>query len=473
MERWIEYRERPSWGRRLGVLAVLAGVGWGGYRLLLPDPAERDALARAIDAIVEEAMEQGPISGVSVAVARGPRVIFARGYGYADLENRRPATAETVYHVGSITKQFTAAAVMQLVEDGSVRLDAPLSEYLPHYPHVGDVTVEQLLNHTSGIANYTTLAEWWETMSLEVTPDRLARSFLSRPLDFAPGTRFAYSNSGYVLLGMIIEAVAGRPYGGYLNAELFVPQRLEATAYCDGRRLVPDRAYGYRATDEGFVHAEHVSMSQAYAAGAVCSSALDLVRWSRALGGGTIVSDEAWERMSSPGELADGTAIEYGYGLAVGYLEGHHRINHVGGMLGFAGQISRYDEDDLTIAVLANTEGANATKIESDIARVLLGLGEASVRDIPLSARELEAYTGRFDLDVAEVDVLARDGRLWLDVTVPGLEGRYLLLNQGNHVFQAADDSEVVLTFTVRDGQAVGFVLLRRGITMRARRMAS
>ena len=471
MERWVEYREQGSWRRRFVALAVMVGIGWIGWWLLRPDPAEQDALARAIDAIVEEAMEEGPISGVSVAVARGPRVIFARGYGFADLENERPATPETVYHVGSITKQFTAAAIMQLVEEGAVRLDAPASDYLQQYPELGLVTVEHLLNHTSGIPDYTTLVEWWESLSLETTPERLAGSFLSRPFDFRPGERFAYSNSGYVLLGMIIEAVSKRRYGGYLNAEIFVPQRLEATAYCDRHRLVPNRAYGYQATDDGFIHPPYASMSQAYAAGAICSSALDLVRWNRALSRGSVVSDDSYERMSAPGTLADGTRIEYGYGLAVSYLEGRHRINHIGGMLGFAGQISHYDEDDLTVAVLANTEGANATKIESDIARVLMGLGEQSTRDIPLSVSELEAYSGRYDLELAEVDVFAENGRLWVDVGVPGFQGRYALLHQGDHVFQAAEDEELALTFTLRGGRAVGFQVVRRGITMRARRV--
>jgi CubicO group peptidase (beta-lactamase class C family) len=473
MERWAEYREKPSWTRRIVVFAVLAGAVWAGVRFLGPDPAERDALATAIDGIVEEAMRDGPISGVSVGVARGARVVYARGYGYADLENQLPATPETVYRVGSITKQFTAAAIMQQVEQGTIRLDAPASEYLPEHPVLSRVTVEQLLNHTSGVRNYTTLAGWWQSLALETDPVRLTESFLGLPFDFAPGRRFAYSNSGYVLLGRILEEVTGRPYGGYLNEFVFVPNRLSATAYCDDRMLVPNRAAGYQAVDDGFVHAPYVSMSQAYSAGGVCSSVTDLLTWYRALTRNAVVSGDSYRRMSTPGTLIDGSQIEYGYGLAVSYLEGHHRVNHLGGMLGFTGQISHYGAEDLTVVVLTNTEGANASEIESDVARVLLGLGDRTVVDIPLSAPELQAYTGRYDLGLAQVDVRTAEGRLVVDVNVPGLEGSYVLLNQGGHDFEAQDDTEVTLTFEIgADDRAAGFVLVRRGLTMHAERVA-
>jgi CubicO group peptidase (beta-lactamase class C family) len=155
---------------------------------------------------------------------------------------------------------------MKLVEDGQVRLDAPVTRYLPEYPAFANVTVEQLLTHTVGVADYTVMAAWWETLGREVPPARLAAFFAHEPLDFEPGSRFSYSNSGYVLLGMIIEAITGQPYGGHLNARIFVPGRFESTAYCDDRRLVPNRARGYQAVDGGYQHAQYVSMSQAHAA---------------------------------------------------------------------------------------------------------------------------------------------------------------------------------------------------------------
>ena len=253
-------------------MVVVAFAFWAGARVFLPDADERDALARAIDDIVETAMEEGPISGVSVAVARGLRVVHSQGYGYADVENERHATPETIYRVGSITKQFTAAAVMQLVDDGRIDLDASVTEYLPDFTAYSGVTVQQLLNHTSGIKNYTSLEDWWAALGVEMTPRRLTEFFLGWPSDFEPGSRFSYTNSGYVLLGMVLEEATGRPYGGLLNERIFVANRLTATAYCDDRRLVPNLAHGYELFDGELRHAQYLSSSQVYAAGAICSS---------------------------------------------------------------------------------------------------------------------------------------------------------------------------------------------------------
>jgi CubicO group peptidase (beta-lactamase class C family) len=361
---------------------------------------------------------------------------------------------------------------MQLVEQGKVSLDALITQYIPDFPVTnGPVTIEMLLNHTSGVKNYTSIRSWWETMALEMTPKRLADVFRNEPADYAAGSNFAYSNSGYVLLGLVIERVTGRPYGGYVSEFVVAPLNLTATSYCDDQALVPGRARGYKHVDRGFINAGYVSMSQAYAAGAICSSALDLVQWTRALTRGRVVSEESYQRMTRPGRLRDGTQIEYGYGLAVSYLDEHRRIGHVGATLGFAGQLSHYDQDDVTIAVLANTEDVNAAHIESEIARAVFGLGRASTRDIPLSADELAPYAGVYDLGLTRVEVGADEGRLVVDVTLPGLEGRYRLLNQGNDRFQAESDPEISVTFN-RNGQAVvGFVLVRYGITMRGRRV--
>ena len=174
MERWVEFRDRPSWTRRLTILGVLVVGAFGAYRLLDRTDRDRDPFNAAIDRIVESAMEDGPISGVSVVVTRGWRVLHARGYGYADVENRIPATPETVYKVGSITKQFTAAAVMQQVEEGNVDLDEPAARYLEGYfpdnPDFSDYTVRQLLMHTAGVRDYTVLEGAWEVVGLEMTP---------------------------------------------------------------------------------------------------------------------------------------------------------------------------------------------------------------------------------------------------------------------------------------------------------------
>lgn len=437
-------------------------------------PPEREGLAGEIDALVRREMEAGPIAGLSVAVARGTRIVHQAGYGYADVENRIPVTPETVFQVGSITKQFTAAAIVSLEEDGDLDFDDRLTDYLPEYPGYGsETTIAELLSHTAGVKNYTTMDRWWETLALEMSPRRLIGLFENERFDFRPGTRFSYSNSGYVLLGWIAEQVSGRPFGGLLNARLFVPLRLEQTSYCNNRALIPNRARGYQVIDGEFAHADYVSMSQAYAAGGVCSTAPDLIRWTNLLTAGAVAGRDGYELMSTPASLTDGTRIEYGYGIALGYLEGHHRISHVGGMLGFTGQIAHYDDDDVTIVVLANTEAAKAANIEVEIARLMLGLGDEEVVDLLLAPAELSQYEGTYDLSLTTIDVTGVDGRLVAEVDVPGLRGTYTLLYQGSGRFIAESDSEISVAFEETDGPAQRFALLHKGITMHGERVAT
>jgi CubicO group peptidase (beta-lactamase class C family) len=450
------------------VLAALAGT-W----VFRQQSGTRAGRSGAIDALVEAAMTEGGITGASVGILERGRIIHARGYGLRDVENMLPDTEETVYGIGSITKQFTAAAIMRLAETGQIRLDGHISEYLPGYPtHAMAVTIRSLLNHTSGIPNYTLMESWWRTMAVEMAPREVIRVFENEPLDFASGSRFSYSNSGYFLLGLIVEEVSGRPFGGYLNEEFFIPLGLGSTRYCDRQALIPDRASGYKFEGGSLVHAAFVSPSQAYSAGAVCSNVLDLMRWSRALEEGIAVGKDSYLEMTSPGSLTDGSEIEYGMGLAISHLDGHRRVTHVGGTLGFSSQIARYPDDELTVVVLTNTEDAKAANIETGIARMMFGLRDNVLHDILLEEEEMAPYTGTYDLGPTVVTVMAGDGRLEVDVPLPGLEGRYTLLYQGGLTFQAESDSEISVTFTVTNGTVGGFVLVRKGITMRGDRIA-
>jgi CubicO group peptidase (beta-lactamase class C family) len=427
-----------------------------------------EGLSDAIDRVVLAEMKSGGISGVAVAVARGARVVHRAGYGLADAENGIAVTPETIFNVGSITKQFTAALVLHLVDEGLLELDEPITEHLPGYPGYGpEVTVRTLLTHTSGIKNYTTMQRWWETLAVEMPARRLIGIFENEPFDFRPGARFSYSNSGYVVLGWLTEQVLEQPYGGILNERLFVPLDLPATSYCDERALVPNRARGYVVEQGELRHATYVSMSQAYAAGAICSNVDDLIRWTRLLSRGAVIGREGYRSMVTPATLGDGTQVEYGYGMSIGYLEGHHRVGHVGGMLGFSSQIAHYDEDDVTIVVLTNTEGARASAIEGEIARLVLGLGDQEIKDILLSPEELADYTGTYDMTLTPVTIRASQGRLTTEVPVPGIQGSHTMLYQGDETFISQSDPDVFATFTRTDGRADGFMLTHKGITMR------
>ncbi|MGE0159922.1 MAG: serine hydrolase [Gemmatimonadales bacterium] len=467
----------PSAFPAVGRLAVTTRASRGVRRLLaaaclIPlcscGPDVPEGLSDAIDRAVRAEMESNGVTGVAVGVARGSRVVHRAGYGFADVENRIPVTPETIFNIGSITKQFTAALILELVDEGALALDEPITDYLTGYPGYGpEVTVESLLTHTSGIKNYTTMQRWWETLAVEMPPRRLISVFESEPFDFRPGSRFSYSNSGYIVLGWLAEQVVGQPYGGMLNERLFVPLELSSTSYCDDQALVPNRARGYVVQDGEVRHATYVSMSQAYAAGAVCSNVDDLLRWTQLLARGGVLGRDGYRAMTTPATLGDGTQVEYGYGMSIGYLEGHHRVGHVGGMLGFSSQIARYDDDDVTIVVLTNTESARASAIEGEIARLLLGLGDQEIKDILLSPEELAQYTGTYDMTLTTVTIRASDGHLTTEVPVPGVQGSHTMLFQGDETFISRSDPDVYATFTRRDGRADGFVLTHKGITMR------
>jgi D-alanyl-D-alanine carboxypeptidase len=342
------------------------------------EPASRDArrdLADQVDELARAFIDAGRTAGISVAVARDGRRTIAKGYGLADLENDVETTAATVYRIGSITKQFTAAGIMRLIEQDKLALDTDLATLLPDFPTEGHtVTVEQLLNHTSGIPSYTGLDEFWEVARLDLGHDELLALVNEPEFDFAPGAEFRYNNTGYYLLGMIIERIEGRDYATWVREELFEPLGLEATFYCGEREIIPHRAEGYERVDGELVNDEMLSMRLPYAAGALCSTVGDLIAWQRALAGGEVVSPASYEAMTTPRALADGSTLDYGFGLAVRELEGHRVIAHGGGINGFVSMLARYPDDGLDVVVLTNTGGPVAAELAEQVARAALGL---------------------------------------------------------------------------------------------------
>lgn len=432
-------------------------------------PSAGPATTAAIDSIVRAAVRSEPIAGVSIAVVRGRDTIVAKGYSYADLENRVPATAETVYRVGSVTKQFTAAAVMRLVEADELRLDDELTDHLPEYPDAGHrVTIRHLLNHTSGIKSYTELAGFWEKQRLDLSNEELIDLFAEEAFDFAPGDDYAYNNSGYYLLGVIIEKVTGDAYADHLRQRLFEPLGLEATRYCRNRPIIPNRAEGYGVEDGEFVNDDYLSMNLPGAAGALCSTALDLIAWSRALHHGAVVAPDSYERMTTPTTLSNDSTVDYGFGLGIRELEGHAKIAHGGGINGFSTFLAHYPEDDLSIAVLANTQGVNAGRIEDRIARRVLGVPAPVAESVPLPDDAARRYVGSYAIGELGVRVYEEDGVLMS--RADGQEA-FRLLYRGDDAFVAGFDDRVRLVFERQGERATGFVLHQGGQTLHADRV--
>ena len=371
------------------------------------------ALVSYVDSVANAAVAEHRTPGVSVAIVKRGKTVLAKGYGFADLENDVPATPETVYRIGSITKQFTAAGIMRLVEQGKLSLDDTLQKFLPTFPTQGNrVTIRHLLNHTSGIKNYTSLGEKWErVMRLDLAPEALAAIFANEPFDFKPGDRWLYDNSGYFLLGMIIEKISGKPYGQYVQEEFFTPLGLKGSVYCDQAPLIKHRAQGYAPKPNGqFVNAEPLSMTQPYAAGSLCSTVTDLATWAAALAGGKVVSPASYKQMTTPLTLNDGKPLTYGFGLGVGELRGHRQINHNGGINGFVSELHHYVDDSVVTVVLTNVANATAPQLEKLIAARALGIPDTAAA--PLSAADLKRYEGTYQLPRLKVRMFADHGQL-------------------------------------------------------------
>ena len=424
----------------------------------------RTELLERIDQAAAELMERQQIPGLSLAVQHGGDLVVAKGYGWADVENLVPATEHTVYRIGSVTKQFTAAALLELSEQGKVSLDHSIERYFPNYPLNGlKVTVKQLLNHTNGIVGYTEMPTFWEKARLDLSHEEMVELFSAEPFAFEPGEEFQYSNSGYFLAGMIVELASGRSYAEFLEEQFFEPLGLRETYYLSERPIVPGRASGYEVVDGELLNDDMLSMDLPYAAGSLGSSVLDLLRWQSSLVDHSVITSTSFRQMTTPGRLVNGVPIDYGLGVFVNELSGRRRIEHGGGINGFRAQLSYYPDDRLTVAVLTNLGSASPEVLETRLARIVLGLREPFHEMAILSADQLELYAGQYDL-----------GRFVIPITVEGealmaLGQKFLPL--GNHRFLSDIDVDRTIEFIVEGGRAVEIKLERLGIDQEGKRV--
>ena len=299
--------------------------------------------------------------GATVIVVKDGKTVFRKAYGAADVAARTPLTPGTVLRLGSITKQFTAVAILMLAEEGKLALNDPITRFFPDYPTQGKViTVEHLLTHTSGIVSYTSKPDYVSTMAQDFTVARMIDGFRNDPLEFEPGTTFSYNNSGYFLLGAIIEKVSGMTYAGFLERRIFTPLGMKDTAYEGVERSNAPRAAGYSAQEKGFAPAQPLSMSQPYAAGALVSTVDDLATWDAAIASGKLLTPASWKLAFPPYKLSPEKSTGYGYGWSVGTLQGTPMVDHGGGINGFRTHALRLPEQKIFVAVLTNADSGNA-----------------------------------------------------------------------------------------------------------------
>jgi CubicO group peptidase (beta-lactamase class C family) len=324
----------------------------------------------SIDRYVRAEVARQRIPGLSVAVLRGDSLMLARGYGEADVEHHVPAADSTIYQSGSVGKQFTAALIVRLADEGRLRLDDPIARWLPEGPPSWRrITVRRLLTHTSGIPDY---ADSTLDYRRDYTEDDLVRLAASLPPLFEPGDRWSYSNTGYVLLGAIIHRLTGTFYGDLLRSQVFEPLGMRTARIISERAIVPNRADGYRLVDGRLEHQEWVApMLNTTADGSLYLTVLDLARWAMGLNHRRYPGPEGLRRSWTPVRLNDGGSYPYGFGWMLEHQRGYPRIGHTGSWQGFKASIQRYPEQNLTVIALANLAEARPEPITFAIAGIL------------------------------------------------------------------------------------------------------
>jgi CubicO group peptidase (beta-lactamase class C family) len=340
---------------RLALFAALIPAVSGGLR------------ADEVDATVEAQMKERHIPGLSLAVVREGKVVLAKGYGFANVEHNVPAKPETVYQSGSVGKQFTATAVMMLVEEGKLVLDDKISKYLDGTPEAwAEVTIRHLLTHTSGIKNYTGTDIDYRA---DYTEAKLLKKAAALPPDFAPGESWRYSNTGYMLLGFIIRKASGEFYGDFLKKRVFTPLGMDTARIINEEDIVPNRAAGYRIVRGVLKNQEWVSPSlNTTADGALYLTVLDMAKWDAALYTETLLKKASLEQMWTRATTKDGKTHPYGFGWTLGESGGRRVVEHGGAWQGFSASIVRHPDDKLTVVVLTNLSRASPNKIARAVA---------------------------------------------------------------------------------------------------------
>jgi CubicO group peptidase (beta-lactamase class C family) len=378
-------------------------------------PGDADIASHARSAFERHCKADAP--GMAVLLARGDKVLFRAACGQANLELAVPLTPDHVFRIGSLTKQFAAAAILKLAEEGRLDLSDPLSRFVPDYPNGDAVTVRMLLDHTSGIKSYTDLPGVMDgPIREDLTTATLIERFKDQPAEFEPGMGWKYNNSGYVLVGAIIEQVTGMPWHRYLHEALFSPLELEHTSYGDSTAgVIPGHVGGYTLNDGRWAPATFLSMTQPHAAGALVSTVDDLLRWNRALHGGRVIGEALYQQMIRP---TKGAAPPYGFGIEIDTLRGERVLRHGGGIPGFSAFLLYLPDSQISAAVLYNADSARpgmpgTGQMANQLAAFALGKPYPEKKAVPMAAEALEAYEGVYRIDADNVRVLrVVDGQL-------------------------------------------------------------
>jgi CubicO group peptidase (beta-lactamase class C family) len=386
--------------------------------LAAPVAASEQAVAARIDALLAP-LFKADAPGATVIVVKDGKTVFRKAYGLADVAGKQLLKPDAQMRLGSITKQFTAVGILMLVEEGKLALSDDITRFFPDYPTGGKrITVEHLLTHTSGIVSYTGIPAFSGLANTDTSVAKAIDFFKNAPLEFEPGSRFAYSNSGYFLLGAIIEKVSGQPYADFIAKRIFIPLGMDNTAYEGHERNAVRRVTGYSMQSGKPEPSRPMSMSWPYSAGALVSTVDDMARWQAGLIGGKLIGAESLKRAFTPYVLSDGKPSPYGYGWFIGKFQGSPNIFHGGDIPGFKTDALWLPEEKVYVAVLGNRDAGPAPKASRLAAGAVLGKELPVPMTAKLDAKTLDSFVGVYRIDDKTDQMVRReDGQLSIQGT--------------------------------------------------------
>jgi len=426
---------------------VLILVGW----LFFFQPAiTSQTLLDTLDELVSSYHYDGP--GYVVRIDKKGELFYEKAIGMANMDSGEELSIDHIFRIGSITKQFTAVAILQMIERGDIAIDDPIRRFMNDFPDPNNsITIEHLLTHTSGIKSYTGLASLTDDLGKKpLGLDLLIDSFKDEPVDFAPGEEFKYNNSGYVLLGKIIEVVSGMPYASYMKEEIFDPVQLDHTRYGDSDFSQPLRAQGYNVNREGNYYIDTpLHMDHPHAAGAIISTVADLSKWYYAVFGDRVISKEMREQAHIPYQLNNGDFTNYGYGWFVHDVEGEKIIRHGGGINGFSTSSVFLPEDEIFVAVFSNCARNPSDHLIKELVKACLGIPLKEMDRVEVPAPELVKYSGKYSFTNGEkLKIEVIDDRL---IAAGYSQAKIELIPAAEHTFYMASN-EYKVRFNVNRG---------------------
>ena len=425
-----------------------------------PDPAAK------IDEYMNAFVKAKNVGG-AVLAAKDGKILISRGYGLANAELNVPNTAQTRFRIGSLTKQFTSAAVMILQERGKLSVREAACKYLDNCPEAWkEVTIHQLLTHTSGIPSFTGVPDWKTKRVLRLTAAETLALVREAPLKFKPGADYDYSNTGYYLLGLIIEKVSGQTYEAFLKENIFAPLKMSDTGY-DAGQILANRASGYSRRGETLVNADYADRNVPFAAGGLYSTVEDLYKWQASFDTEQLLKKASIEAIFTPDKK------NYGYGWGIGSYRNHKLVTHGGSIEGFQSHIFRFPDDRAAVIVLLNSDSVLAQVPAVDLNAILFGEKYELPREqkeVALDAKILDAYVGKYEVAPNVVLTVARDGDQLTLISPGQTRGAALLAESETAFFIRIADLKVNF---VKDesGKVTGLTLQQLGRTTKARKI--